>query len=427
MNRREFIAVGAAGSALWTDSPQPDREQQLLERSTPSASPAIVLNHLGFRPEGRKVLVVRADKPLADARFTMQEVGSVLEPFSITRPLTWVSSGDLKCHLGDFSDVTRMGMYQITVGEERSVPFFIRPDVWRRTLPKAVGYHKYQRCGVEVPNVHPICHLDDARRLDNGVHMDLGGGGWHDAGDLRKWMGATMLNAIGLLWLSRNLGSGWDLAGSDLVPLHEEVRWGNRYFLKMQDQDGLVFADVAGGVNGDNSDNHWTDNRVGTPDDRYLNVSKPDDVQAMFVVLQGMMAETFFKIDVLTRILVSMLLCAAGALSPLVPHQCCLLHGGSSLLSNSGVRAAVKNIALRRRSSVQSCWIFRTPPLAAISERFAGSGIPRERIARPSATLCFQPCRGLRWSSSCADCLTRRMRRVGVTHCNCILMSMFFP
>jgi Glycosyl hydrolase family 9 len=65
----------------------------------------------------------------------------------------------------------------------------------------------------------------------------------------------------------------------------------------MQDQDGLVFADVAGGVNGDNSDNHWTDNRVGTPDDRYLNVSKPDDVQAMFVVLQAMMAEAFFKID----------------------------------------------------------------------------------------------------------------------------------
>jgi len=143
--------------------------------------------------------------------------------------------------------------------------------------------------------------LDDARRRDNGVHVDLSGGGWHDAGDLRKWMSATMLNGIGLLWLIRNLGSGWDLAGSGLVALHEEVRWGNRYFLKMQDQDGLVFADVAGGVDGDNSDNHWTDNRVGTPDDRYLNVSKPADVQAIFVALQAMMAETFFKIDASLR------------------------------------------------------------------------------------------------------------------------------
>jgi hypothetical protein len=297
MNRRDFVALGAAGTAIWADSPQPDRRQKLLEHSTPSASPAIVLNHLGFRPEGRKMLVVRADRPLANVRFTMQEVGSVLEPFSITRPLTRISSGDLKCHLGDFSDVTRLGMYQITVGDERSVPFFIRPDVWRRTLPKAVGYHRYQRCGVEVPNVHPICHLDDARRRDNGQHLDLGGGGWHDAGDLRKWMSATMLNAIGLLWLMRNLGNGWDLAGSGLVPLREEVRWGNRYFLKMQDQDGLVFADVAGGVDGDNSDNHWTDNRIGTSDDRYLNVSKPDDVQAIFVVLQAMMAQAFVQPD----------------------------------------------------------------------------------------------------------------------------------
>ncbi|MGI9072297.1 MAG: glycoside hydrolase family 9 protein [Bryobacteraceae bacterium] len=296
MNRRDFVALGTTAAALWAASQEPDREQILLEHSTPSASPAIVLNHLGFRPEGKKVLIVRSERPIATARFVLREVGSVLEPFSIDRPLNWISSGDLRYHFADFSDVTRAGMYQITVGEERSVPFLIRPDVWRRTLPKAVGYHKYQRCGVEVPNVHPICHLDDARRRDTGEHLDLSGG-WHDAGDLRKWMSATMLNAIGLLWLMRNLGSGWDLAGSGLALLHEEVRWGNRYFLKMQDQDGLVFADVAGGVDGDNSDNHWTDNRIGTADDRYLNVSKPDDVQAIFVVLEAMMAQAFLRVD----------------------------------------------------------------------------------------------------------------------------------
>ena len=45
MNRRDFVALGAAGTAIWADSPQPDRRQKLLEHSTPSASPAIVLNH----------------------------------------------------------------------------------------------------------------------------------------------------------------------------------------------------------------------------------------------------------------------------------------------------------------------------------------------------------------------------------------------
>lgn len=159
-----------------------------------------------------------------------------------------------------------------------------------------MGYYHYQRCGVAVPNVHPACHLDDARRRDTGAHLDLAGG-WHDAGDLRKWMSATQMNGIALLRLARNLGEQWDAAGSGLAPLLEEARWGNRYFLKMQDADGLVWNDVAGGVNGDNSDNHWTDNRAGTADDRHLNAAKPEHVQALFVTLQAMMAQAFRKTD----------------------------------------------------------------------------------------------------------------------------------
>jgi hypothetical protein len=98
-------------------------------------------------------------------------------------------------------------------------------------------------------------------------------GGWHDAGDLRKWMDVTMLNGIALLNLLRNFA---EPRPGD--PTHEqileEVRFGNRYFLKMQDTDGKVWADTAGGVNGDNSDNHWTDNIVGTSDDRYISTTK---------------------------------------------------------------------------------------------------------------------------------------------------------
>jgi hypothetical protein len=106
-----------------------------------------------------------------------------------------------------------------------------------------------------------------------------------------------MMNAFGLLAVARHLGDAWDLAGSGLAPLHEELRWGNRYFLKMQDRDGRVWADVAGGVNGDNSDNHWTDNHAGTSDDRYLNPAKPPLVQAMFTAMQAMYAREFAAAD----------------------------------------------------------------------------------------------------------------------------------
>jgi hypothetical protein len=213
-------------------------------------------------------------------------------PFRIDRPLTAVDSAFGPAMVGDFSDVAREGLYQIRAGGELSPPFFIRPDAWRCHLPVVVSYHRAQRCGVAVPNVHPACHLDDARRRDNGVHVDTTGG-WHDAGDLRKWMDATMMNAFGLLAIARHLGAGWDLAGSALAPLHEELRWGNTYFLKMQDTDGRVWADVAGGVDGDNSDNHWTDNTIGTSDDRYLNPAKTGLIQAMFTAMEAMYAQEF--------------------------------------------------------------------------------------------------------------------------------------
>src|SRR5207249_1002879 len=105
--------------------------------------------------------------------FTLRDVSE--RPFHFTSPLNSVGSDFGSYLVADFTDLDRPGLYQITVGNEHSVQFAIVDDVWRRTLPKAVGYYRYQRCGVEVPGVHPVCHLDDARRRDNGQHVDVVG------------------------------------------------------------------------------------------------------------------------------------------------------------------------------------------------------------------------------------------------------------
>jgi hypothetical protein len=73
-----------------------------------------------------------------------------------------------------------------------------------------VSYFRAQGCGVAVPN-YPACHLDDARRRDNGRYVETTGG-CHDAGDLRKRLHNTLYGGFGLLL--------------------EEMPW---YFLKMQD------------------------------------------------------------------------------------------------------------------------------------------------------------------------------------------------
>jgi hypothetical protein len=295
MNRRTFLwtLTAPALASAQEGPPRPER----IEHLTPAATPRIALNHLGFLPKARKRVIVRASEP---AEFLVRDIASNrfgwygLPPAPpLTRPLVKTACDFGPCLTGDFTGLESAGMYQVSIPEERSVPFFIRPDVWLRTLPKAVGYIHAQRCGTEVPNVHPVCHLDDARRRDTGQHIDVTGG-WHDAGDLRKWMSATMLNGFALLELA---GSSVRPHGIDTVSLLDEFRWGNQYFLKMQDADGLVFNDAAGGVNGDNSDNHWTDNRIGTADDRHINPAKPGGIQAMFATLQAMAARLFRDTD----------------------------------------------------------------------------------------------------------------------------------
>jgi hypothetical protein len=287
VKRRQFFLAAALSPAALAAQRGSQRRDE-LEKMTAGTAPAIAVSHVGYRPEQRKQVIVRHEKARS---FVMTDISSGPR-FQIERPLKKVASDMGPAMAGDFTEVTRVGLYQVRVGQELSPPFFIRPDAWRRFLPVVVSYHRAQRCGVMVSNVHPVCHLDDARRRDNGAHVDLTGG-WHDAGDLRKWMDATMMNAFGLLAIARHLGAGWDLGGSGLEPLEEELRWGNTYFLKMQDTDGRVWADVAGGVNGDNSDNHWTDNLVGTPDDRYLNPAKPALVQAMYSAMQAIYAQQF--------------------------------------------------------------------------------------------------------------------------------------
>jgi hypothetical protein len=297
MLRRDFLSsVGLAAAAPAAAQNLPVREEA-VEKDTAGTTPVLVMCQVGFVPNARKRVIYRVasgDSPPANfsVRGTDRRVQQPTGPRQLTK-----APGDLgECLVGDFSDLTQEGHYQISAGRNRCSPFFVLPDAWRRTLSKAVSYHHSQRCGIAVPNVHPACHLDDARRRDNGEYIDMTGG-WHDAGDLRKWMSATMMAGFGLMRVARHLGEQWDPAGSGLPVLLDEMRWGNRYFLKMQDKDGRVFADTAGGVNGDNSDNHWTDNRIGTPDDRYINPGKPAMVQAMFIALQAMVAQAFTPSD----------------------------------------------------------------------------------------------------------------------------------
>jgi hypothetical protein len=212
----------------------------------------VTMNQVGFMPEASKrcVLKDRTAEQFEVIRTTDQKV-------AFSGPLV-ESKGDFGTfYVGDFSAVKDTGTYYIRAGQSRSYPFRIGPGVYDDAIGMIVGYFSLQRCGPSETGYLAPCHCDDAVRLDNGKHQDTTGG-WHDASDLRKWVGATIHGMIGLAQV-------YELAASDPMRrrIMDELRWGNRYFLNMQEPAGYVMSHVGGDALRHGDGNRWTDNIVG--------------------------------------------------------------------------------------------------------------------------------------------------------------------
>jgi len=266
----------------------------------------IIVNHLGFRPQNteKKAIIWGKEKFTEFQIVYLTEMGyNEIGPNS--RENSIIYRGKLqekdfvwgKYFIADFSDLKTPGFFLITLNNQyNSVPFQIRDDIYSRTLRKAFEYIHIQRCGQAVPNYHGPCHLDDAIRRDTGEYVDTVGG-WHDAGDLRKWMEHTLLLGIAINILKKYVDPDWRTFNIKEGDLLDELRWGNQYFLKMLSPEGQVWNDVAAGIDGDNSDNHWTDNIVGTKDDRHINTFFNPVVQWEFIYMESLTSATFKETD----------------------------------------------------------------------------------------------------------------------------------
>ena len=313
MKRRAFLRVTAALPAvLRAQGPIGPPVESFVEKMTAGLDqPKVAVCHAGFRSSvGLKTVVIRDPVQPYPKEFTVRSTDSQRSNSSQTRdarPLTPVRCDLGTFLIGDFTSIQGPGAYQVSVGGERvplrefspkglssysrmqggerSVPFMIAEDAWRRTIPKAIGYIHSQRCGEAVPGVHPACHIDDAL-LDNGKHIDAVGG-WHDAGDVRKGPHTTLMG-VGLLRVFQNL----EPHPGDVTPeqILDEVRHGNKFFLKMQDQDGRVWSGTGA--------NQWTDNVVGTADDRTVNTQrKTEFAAAAFATLQALAGQCYARSD----------------------------------------------------------------------------------------------------------------------------------
>jgi hypothetical protein len=210
----------------------------------------------------------------------------------------------------DFTDFTSPGSYQIEIDDQISLPFAIRERVYDRVILGYLTFLKAQRCGCPIFGVHEACHLDDGvLDVDGSLHAATGG--WHDAGDFRKWLAFTLRHIGALLTIHECCEGDLQSGGQDPDALLDELRWGNRFFHRMIATSGQVYEDVAGGhapagsdlsyeqnwwfenhpgCFGDASDNRWTDNIANSGDERTIRTTYNPLVQWSFVQMQAQAA-----------------------------------------------------------------------------------------------------------------------------------------
>jgi hypothetical protein len=222
----------------------------------------ILVNQAGYMPRAGKTCITKGntERTFEVINLETQEVvfTGLLEP----------KQGDFgEYSTGDFTALAREGHYYVRSDTLRSYPFQISSAIYRSAMDLMVGYFSFQRCGPSKTGYFSPCHLDDGVRLDNGKHQDVTGG-WHDASDLRKWVSATLYGMMGL-------AKTYELQkGQAREKILDELMWGNRYFLKMQEPQGYVMNYIGGEVWQNWDNNRWTDNEVG-PYGGELRLMKP--------------------------------------------------------------------------------------------------------------------------------------------------------
>lgn len=222
-------------------------------------------NQLGYRPGEVKNAVAFSRAPLPE-RFAVADLASGRPVFKgRCLPLKGERWGQFAHHAElDFTSLKRAGQYALEVGTNRSLPFLIGPEVGRELPDQLLEFMRQQRCGYN-PWLHTHCHQLDGRTAYGprpaGSELDARGG-WHDAGDLLKYL-LTSGNATAQMLLAWQLGAQAPAPrgtpplfadrvdargepGANGVPdLLDEARWGLDWLLKLHPTPDELYHQVA--------------------------------------------------------------------------------------------------------------------------------------------------------------------------------------
>ncbi|MBN1820029.1 MAG: glycoside hydrolase family 9 protein [Prolixibacteraceae bacterium] len=242
----------------------------------PLTSKFIVIDQFGYRPESRKIAVIRdpqvgfdaAESFMPGPTYTVVKVNDSSQVLT-GAPVTWnngntdASSGD-KAWWFDFSSVKEEGVYYILDIDSNlcSYEFEIKENIFEEVLRQAVRTFFYQRSGF--PKQPPYAceewadgasHLQDKNARDfldknNAASETNVSGGWYDAGDYNKYTNwnANYIVHFMLAFLE-NPGVWSDdfnipESGNNIPDILDETKWGLDHLLRMQRPDGSMLSVV---------------------------------------------------------------------------------------------------------------------------------------------------------------------------------------
>lgn len=242
----------------------------------PQITNYIVTDQFGYRPDARKIAVVRDPHTGFDSEesFTPGATYAVIRVSDSAKVFTGIpeawnngsiddSSGD-KAWWFDFSSVSEEGAYFILDVDSNlcSYEFEIKENVYEEVLRQAVRTFFYQRSGfakqppyacdewadgashLQDKNARDILKMDDA-----STEADVSGG-WYDAGDYNKYTNwnANYIVHFMLAFLENPgaWGDNYNIpeSGNNIPDILDEAKWGLGHLLRMQRPDGSMLCVV---------------------------------------------------------------------------------------------------------------------------------------------------------------------------------------
>lgn len=165
------------------------------------------VNQTGFTPQEPKSAIAFSAGELPPEFVVLDASSGKRVLAGKSRPIRDAAWGQFTHHAElDFSALKRPGRYLVQTREARSHPFVIAAEAATALPAQLLDFMRQQRCGYN-PWLGTNCHQLDGRTafgpLPPGTPLDARGG-WHDAGDLLKYL-LTSANATAQMLLAHEL------------------------------------------------------------------------------------------------------------------------------------------------------------------------------------------------------------------------------